>query len=264
MILSDALANRRWARLNAPFEHIRAENVFAPHYYSQLEAEFNSILDNGFSEKRQALHFSRSIPNFDAYVARIPTGQSNPLRIFISREWHDVLTELLGVNGLGYVNAELHHHPVRSSSGFIHTDLNPGWFVRRSNDEDLTVSDNSMCNYRTGKTDQREVPVIKTIRAVAMIFYLGNKNWKEGHGGETGLYESKQATVEIPNVFVPPHNNSLLAFRCTPHSYHAFVSNKKHPRNCIVLWVHASYDEAASEWGEQAIAQWPTRGASSR
>ena len=263
MVLSEALANRRWARMHAPFEHVRAENVFVPHFYEKLEAAFTGLLDNGLTDKRQPLHFSRSIPNFDAYVARIPADQSCPLDIFLCREWHDLLAGLFAVKGLGYVNAELHHHPVHSASGSIHTDLNPGWFVQRSEEQKLVVSDNGICNYRTGKTSQIEVPAIRTIRAVAMLFYLANRKWRDGHGGETGLYASKDADVESPPASVVPHNNSLLAFRCAPNSFHSFLSNKRYARNCIVLWVHASYEDAVSQWGERAIIQWP-KGASTQ
>jgi len=94
---------------------------------------------------------------------------------------------------------------------------------------------------------------VETIRAVAAIFYLDNPPWSPGDGGTTGLYRNASDPVDQPAAVVPPLNNSMLAFECTPFSYHGFVSNRRHPRNSVVLWLHRSRQDVVRRWGEHAI-----------
>jgi hypothetical protein len=49
------------------------------------------------------------------------------------------------------------------------------------------------------------------VRAVAVLFSVGNEPWRPGDGGETGLYETADLPVDRPSVAVPPVNNRFLA-----------------------------------------------------
>ena len=70
---------------------------------------------------------------------------------------------------------------------------------------------------------------------MAILFFLETDGWKEGDGGETGLYSADGKTLLKK---VAPLNNRLLAFQISPLSMHAFQKNNTE-RNSVVQWLHA-------------------------
>ena len=98
--------------------------------------------------------------------------------------------------------------------------------------------------------------VRETMRAIAILYYLNNPEWLPGDGGETGLYRAITDQVDQAVVSVPPINNTLVAFECSPYSFHAFRTNRQ-PRNSLVMWLHREKAEALAQWGEGSIVPWP-------
>ena len=98
--------------------------------------------------------------------------------------------------------------------------------------------------------------VRETMRAIAILYYLNNPEWSPGDGGQTGLYRAMSDQVDQAVVSVPPINNSLVAFECSPRSFHTFRTNRQ-PRNSVVMWLHREKDEALAQWGEDSIVPWP-------
>lgn len=256
--LKRVLSTRRWIKCLHPFPHVRAENVFEPDWYSNLEAHFGKLLSAGLSEVPASNRFSRSITGFDAYLLDLVPESAGPLRMFMSHEWHEMISRTIGVHTSGDVLCSLHHHPARSRNGKVHNDLNPGWFIDYPEHSGLVrVAQLDLCNYKTGRTSDQLLAARENVRAVAVLFYLNNHDWKLGDGGETGLYDSLTASVECPVISVPPVNNSLLAFECTPFSFHSFIRNRKHPRNSFIMWLHCPIGDAINRWGRRSIAYWP-------
>jgi hypothetical protein len=167
-----------------------------------------------------------------------------------------MLASLFQVRASGRVNAGIHHHKVGSKHGRIHNDLNPGWFGGAPTWDGVTISDGNFCHYTTGRISHSGVKPVEVIRAVALIYYLGNPSWRDGEGGETGLYARPDDDVSKPAISIPPINNSLIALECTPTSYHSFISNRVHPRNSIIMWLHRPKRDVLVRWGAQAINQW--------
>ena len=62
--------------------------------------------------------------------------------------------------------------------------------------------------------------------------------------------------MNSPAAAVPPVNNMLLAFECTPNSYHSFISNKVAERNSVIMWLHRSDEMAVNRWGENTLERW--------
>jgi 2OG-Fe(II) oxygenase superfamily len=264
MPLERALANRRWLYRDEPFPHVTAQAVFTRACYRELEAEFQRILERGFADPASVRaepgmpgrQFARGMPGYDAYGFNFSPELEGPLRLFVSRPWHDLLAGLFGVNATGHVNAGLHHHKVGSTSGNPHNDLNPAWFVDYESPDGINLARHDICSYSTGRARVPGVVPKVVVRAVAMIFYLNNPPWSQGDGGETALYRTQR---DEPEVIVPPINNSLLAFGCTPYSYHSFLSNVRHERNTVIMWLHRSRSEVVTRWGKRAIVDWPRR-----
>jgi len=250
--LSDVVSNRSWRREELPFQHVVATDVLARAVYLDLVAAFESCLAADAEEG-----FRRDMRGFDATGHNFAPPVPAPFDIFFSRSWHDLLTGLFGVTGTGHLSGGLHHHHPGSRSGGVHNDLNPGWFSEAgSADAAVVVADRRRCDYGTGQVHEPDVSPVETVRAVAMIYYLANPSWTTGDGGETGLYRYATDDPERPAVTVPPRNNSLLAFECTPFSYHAFLSNRRTARNSLVLWAHRPKPEVVARWDDRVIVPW--------
>jgi 2OG-Fe(II) oxygenase superfamily len=253
--LLDILASRRWHRHFDPFPHVVAEDVFTPQLYGELETWFTDLLALELGEAHVRGRLSRNMAGYDAYGYSFQPPVAAPFAVFFSPAWRDLLANLFAVDANAYVSGGLHHHRTGSANGKVHNDLNPGWFTDDATDNGIIVSNRDVCHYGTGRTrgggEPREV-----MRAIAMLFYLGNPDWAPGDGGETGLYRSARDAVDHPAATVAPRNNSLLAFECTPRSFHAFLSNRRAPRNCLTLWLHRDKQDVLSRWGEREIVYW--------
>jgi hypothetical protein len=216
------LANRRWLRSERPFPHVVASNVFHPAFYQQLADVVTRTIAAG--------NLTRA-DEHDILVHAVTAPADPPLSFFFSREWQDLLAAIFDLPATGEVTCAIHHHLVGSHSGFPHNDLRRDWAAGTA------LSQTPMISERP-----------EAVRGVAVLLYLANEPWFPGDGGETGLYRSAADPVNRPMRAVPPINNTLLAFPCSPISFHAFRSNRRHPRNSIVLWTYQRTDELVEAW----------------
>lgn len=253
--LSEVFENRRWLHRTKPFPHIVAQNVFRESVYRQFEIAFRRELDDG-SAGLPNQHFKRDMKGYDAFGTCFGPSVSWPFKFFFSRPWHDLLVNLFGITSSGHVSGGLHHHPVGSSNGWVHNDLNPGWFVEYESEDGLIISNREVCNYGTGATYGNGFKTTEVVRVLAVLFYLNNSQWSPGDGGATGLYQRKNDDVEHPTVIIPPRNNSLLIFECTPYSLHCFLSNRSSPRNSFNMWLHCPKQQMIARWGNKALVYW--------
>lgn len=267
MRLETILSGRRLWQRARPFPHIVGDGVLAPAVYRDVEEEFRDELRRGLSEAAttspSSRPFARTVPGYGAYVKALTRETTGPLSLFISRAWHDMIAGLWGIEATGDVDAALHHHPVGSGDGWIHNDLNPGWFVDHPKADGVNLSDPALCDYQHGLADRAgsssSLAPRETVRAAALLFYLANDPWSRGDGGETGLFSSLRSPISGPAAVVPPINNSLLCFPCTPFSCHAFLSNRRSARNSVILWLHVPRAQAEARHGVRSIEPWRGR-----
>jgi hypothetical protein len=257
--LEDILENRHWLQCRRPFPHTVATNVFTNYFYRRLVATFQSILQRSFGPQASDPPPMYKMAGYDASVMNVKAKCNSAFRIFLTREWHDVIAGVAGVEATGEIDCSLHHHKRGSNSGQVHNDLNPGWFLKNPGPDGITVTDQARCSYCHGSTSSPNLVPIERVRAVAVIVYLNNARWRKGDGGETGLYYSERDPIDEPAVRIPPVNNSMLIFECTPFSYHTFLQNGAHPRNSIIMWLHRSKEDVIARWGENKIICWPER-----
>jgi 2OG-Fe(II) oxygenase superfamily len=249
------LAGRRWLRRTWPFPHVVAQEVFRPDFYAAMAQELHAVLERGLSELPTKNQFSRSMSGYDAYGINLDRLAPGVLGFFVTPEWRDLLSGLFGIGVTPYVFAGAHHHTPAGASGNIHNDLNPLWFPRADR---MTIQspNDEICNFRTGVGRLDASGKVQVVRGVAMIFFLLNDTWRPGEGGETGLYTSAHCAVAEPAVRVPPLNNSLLAFECTPNSYHAYMTSPRWPRTSVIMWVHRPLEEAIEKYGAEKLERW--------
>jgi hypothetical protein len=248
--LSDILDSRRWMRYSDPFPHVVARDVFVQSFYRELEDAFRAALSRGLGQPGEKARFTRNMPGYDAYGLVLDRRIAGPLGVFISRPWHDVLASLFGLNATGDVQCALHHHPPGSASGWVHNDLGLRWFMGDPKPGEVNLD----CSGRTPAAARRAgLNPRPVVRAIAMLFYLNNGPWSPGRGGETGLYRTNRDPVNQPAAVVPPVNNSVLVFECTPYSFHTFLKNRRNPRDSVNLWLHRPRREVVVRWGESKI-----------
>lgn len=245
----DLLAHRRWIRRTRPFPHVYVRDVFVAEFYQRLAAEFDRVRID-----RPDL-FAPVAAGYGASGASLTRMRNGPLEVFLSRAWHDLIERVAGVPASGDVEGSLHHHPPGSPRGWPHHDLAPAWFPGAAPGPDAVGLPGDDIDLKSGARPAG-VPAREMVRAVAVLFYLGNGEWKPGDGGETGLFADIGAAEPTPTVVVPPLDNSMVVFECTPRSWHTFLGANTAARNSVVMWLHRPKEQAASRWGGDRIVHW--------
>jgi 2OG-Fe(II) oxygenase superfamily len=256
LALSEVIANRAWLRIESPFPYVVARDVFTPAFYNALESQLQAILDQGLSDADGSAGIRRTIPGYDAYGMGLDESAPAPIGLFVSEAWRDLMCSLFDVGPTPYVFAGVHHHPIGSRDGFIHNDFNPVWFPRANGSRALQSPDQAVCAYKTGAGSLDEAQKAEVVRGAVMIFFLLNDGWQPGHGGETGLFDTRDADVSNAVTRCAPENNSLIMFECTPRSFHTYLGRNRNPRTSVIMWVHRTLEEAISKYGEARLERW--------
>lgn len=243
--IAQALNARRWIRRYQPFPHVIAYDVFAPAIYHRLETDFRTLLEETAGRPYLSEH------GIDGRT--VDDEVSDHLYPLLTPAWHDLLAGITGIHATGHIAVGMHHHRPGSQDGFAHNDLNPGWFLGAPDAGRVALSGPGI-DYTSGRLlGDTDLTPVETVRGAALLFYLANPPWRPGDGGSTGLYRSAGANIRRPVAVVPPLNNSLLLFACTPRSFHGFISNRRSPRNSIVMWLHRPKQDLVAQWGDAAI-----------
>lgn len=246
-IVEELSTGTEWWIHERPFRHIRAQQVFRKEVYAHLETEFLAIRDGPKQNTSTEPTFRKVQSTYDAHIFPMSQGIAVQFAPLFERRWIDFLANLLDLPAIPQIDGALHHIPINSRSGWIHNDFCSGWF-NGSHLGEIIFPDRRNCDYFTGASKSPTARPKEFVRAATMIFYLGNDEWKEGFGGETGLYASSRTGQEGICV-VPPVSNSLLLFPCSPHSYHSLITNPGCARNSIILWLHSQLENAQERWG---------------
>ena len=241
----------RWTEYRQPFVHIHGTDIFAPETYRKLSEEFATVVEHTLSGTRDCATMARSTPDYDALILAMSASLCDNFVPMFTCEWKDRIARLFSLPLTSRIDGALHHVPRGSRPGWLHTDLCSGWFVRTSTLEtgqEPVFPDRSRCDYFRGVPHTPDVQPEEYIRAVSMIYYLNNDGWTEGEGGETGLYSTARSNIG-PRKAIPPKNNTLILFECTPHSFHRLLANPGRHRNSIVVWFHTTSEFGAARWG---------------
>jgi hypothetical protein len=234
--LADVLANRRWLWRRQPFPHVIARDVFRPVIYERIAQAFREYLDGDPRLAYTAEH--------DFVGGPLDAAAPSALGFLRSAEWCGVFPAMFGFEPVDHVSAGVHRHRPGSRNGFPHND------VKAERIASLPGSAHPLA--------ERLAPAgegLPCIRAAAILFYLNNDGWRAGDGGGTGVYRHWSDPVQAPVSVAPPVNNSLLAFACSPFSYHAFLANRT-PRDSCVLFLYRTLDSYLETWGTEGLSQY--------
>ncbi len=246
---TELFAHRRWIRRTRPFPHIYARDVFAAEFYERLAEEYARI------RRERGAEFRATAVNYSATGMTLAEVRDGPLALFTTREWHDLVAGVTGIAATGDVEGSVHNHPPGSPGGWPHHDLTPAWFGGPEPGPDEIRLPDPRVALKSGPISP-EVRARELVRAVAVMFYLGNPGWRPGDGGETALYADIAGPTPTPALLVPPLDNSMVIFECTPRSWHTFAGGNTAERNSVVMWLHRPKNEAVLRWGGDNIVQW--------
>jgi hypothetical protein len=172
---------------------------------------------------------------------------------FFDIRWLREIAGVLGIPFVPVIDGALHSSPPSSRMGWVHTDYCSAWFdLSGSRKEELLFANREMCEYFTGRVKHAQAQPKEYVRAATIIYYLCNDGWRTNDGGETGLYNASGMATHAEESRVVPINNTLLAFECSPHSHHRFLTNPRSRRNSLILWLHLPIDQAQARWGKNA------------
>lgn len=250
----ELLAHRRWVYRTRPFPHVYVRDVFTLDFYRRLAEEFQRLRTS------QPDLFTKVTDGYGAGGVSLTRIGNGPFEVFLSRAWNDLIAGVVGVGVTGDVEGSLHRHPPGSPRGWPHHDLTPAWFPEPIPEPTRAGLPSAEIDLKSGARPEG-VPARELVRAVAVLFYLGNGPWQPGAGGETGLF-ADIGTLDpttgqpIPAISIPPVDNSMIVFECTPRSWHTFLGANISARNCVVMWLHRPREQAEQLWGGERIVQW--------
>jgi hypothetical protein len=234
--LPRALASRRWLWRRRPFPHVVARDVFRPLVYERIAQGFRDYV-----ELSTRLAYA---DEHDFVGGALDETAPEALRFLRSPEWCGVFSAMFGFEPVAHVSAGVHRHRPGGRNGFPHNDVKaeriPGMTgsASRRADELAPAGEGLPC-----------------VRAAAVLFYLNNDEWRPGDGGGTGVYRHWSDPVDAPVAVAPPVNNSLLAFACTPFSYHSFLANRRQRDSCV-LFLYRTLDSYLDVWGTEGVSQY--------
>jgi 2-oxoglutarate-Fe(II)-dependent oxygenase superfamily protein len=90
-------------------------------------------------------------------------------------------------------------------------------------------------------------------RLMSMLVYMCDHNENQMVGGELFLHDSKRQQANQAARITPRHN-LMVAFPCTPRSYHSVsaITSMVRPRNYIQVHISSSVDV----WPREAVPRW--------
>lgn len=232
-----------------PFKYVVIDNFFKPEFLNQIKEKFDKTIELGLTEDHNDLsrfRFFNPKINYDGYLFTPQLTDEEPLKLFYSLNWNLFFSKMFNKPTTFGTNFALHHHPTGDRTGWVHNDYATFVFPQ------LRKLSNGV--HRTFKEEQDGLdrpkgdlpePYLQK-RVIALIYYFNNDEWKEGDGGETGLYSSKNIDDLVAKI--APINNRMLAFDISPKSFHAFQKNLKE-RNCFVQWFHSDLEWCEEKYG---------------
>lgn len=210
-------------------------------------ARLRADLKLGFAGKGDREQFARRLRGYGAYTLNLESTYKGSFSFFLTAGWVSLISRIFGLQLTCDICASLHFHPVNSPTGWVHTDYNAAWFGPIPSRSTVNIWSPDQCDYFTGRNPSNGQSAFRRARAVTLIYFLNNDAWSESGGGETALFYDRLDPV--PAVKVPPVNNSLLAFECSPISFHTFMSNRIRTRSSFIMWFHTDYEAASARWG---------------
>lgn len=229
-----------------PYRHLIVDRIFDEAAFSLIAAHVRAVSAGG----RASVFKER---DYGASIFGLNSLNLGPVSDLINPDVIQRIATRLDVPVTMYVDAAIHVHPPESPSGWLHTDFNAGWFDERSG-SGPHFSERDICDYRTGRSVATFSKAVELTRSIAIILYFSDE-WNERHGGETVICRSEMDSVDDAPIRVAPLANRLLAFECSPVSFHSFAATKRE-RISVIFWAHADAVQLSDRWPLSLRSGW--------
>ncbi|MFA5132147.1 MAG: 2OG-Fe(II) oxygenase [Candidatus Paceibacterota bacterium] len=223
-----------------PFEYVVIDNFFSEEIYEGLCAYVHNVKKRGFSESPSTTKFypfkyvTGYLEKYGGYFYPPRHNENKFMDIFFSVRWNLFIEKLMGQNTNEFISTTVHLHTEGNKNGWVHNDYQKVFFNRKD----------TLSNGMVTQSNTEDEFTDEAFRSIAVLYYFDNDTWKDGDGGETGIFSSPSSGLFAK---VAPKNNRLLVMKISPKSFHAFMGNKT-DRNAIVQWFHVDTEEALKEY----------------
>lgn len=223
---------------DSPIRFFVFDNFFSSHVYRALCNRLQDLI------KRRALtRFDFKGPAdsrpYDAFHAEVATTCDPLFDSIWNLSTYNFFLRAFGLPLFSNFNATFHYHLPESESGDVHNDFCAEAFQQRKLSTGLYANTNlELTKLPEHVNDLESGQVFVGARAVGLLYYLNNDDWRPEYGGETAFFSS--ATECTPIHKIEPINNRLLAFEVSPKSYHAFQQNHVKPRCSFTSFLYTS------------------------
>lgn len=228
---------------NKPYKYVIIDNFFKDEVYNNIFKSYKELYKLGTKEQFDKNIISR-FPGYDAYCWVFHRNIQYPLSIFHSLEWLLFASNLFKLEITKDIVTEFHHHTINSNGDIPHSDYQECYFVNNPLDHGINPW-YFECNYMSPSSNS-----IKKSRAITAIYYFGEEEWKEGFGGETGVFDNDGKTLINK---IAPISNRLFAFEISPISFHGFIKNTHIERNSIIQWLHADPEYLSNKYNTKPL-----------
>lgn len=236
-----------------PFPHVVIDNVFPERIHRALTREFRNVLDRGLSLAWNKNFFSR-LAIYNASIWTPSPFLPSSSNIFFTEEWLNFVTGFFpAVQRTNNTGLTFHHHPIKSRDTLVWHGMAYGAFKNNPLPNGINAWYHN-CKHAEDPTTGNSEDIFHEIRALAVVYFLNNGPWREGSGGEMGLY--REGNTDAPAALIAPLNNRLLIFEVTPHSFHGFRKNFMHEQNCIVQWIFEKPEDTFRKYDKKNIVPW--------
>jgi hypothetical protein len=228
--------NAKFSIGSYPFNYLVVEELFHKATASNLNMLFTELMADAkkIGQVGEVGKLVYEALNFTPVLNHV---RNTSIGAFVSAELREFIANVFRIRIDENVMIGMHRHVAPSKPGWAHTDFAVVSFPNESpNCNGVRVFyDGCGCNYSDDSRD-RQPNSIKTARALACLYYVGNDTWAPNVGGDTGLYADLGRRLVKS---IPPKNNSLLVFEISPISYHAYLGCETMHRNSFIWWYHS-------------------------
>ena len=230
------------------FRYVVVDNIFTKSLKEKLNNYYLTKLDDNLFVP---------FPHYDCDVMTIdPREKNNPFDFVFSLEWKDFISNMFDdIPITNNMIAELQHHDIGTSNGWIHNDYDASHFLHEPLENEINPWYHQ-CNYRQSEPDK---DLITNVRSIVAMYHINDKytyqddfkrEWEEGDGGETAFYDYNDSDVMEETVIkINPYPNRLVVYEINPWSFHTFLSNIKHSRATMNMWYHSTVEDTYETYG---------------
>lgn len=227
------------------------DDFFSPQVYQALCDRMQELIKkDGFT--RFNFKGQTSSRPYDAFFAEVAAADDPLFNSIWNLPIYYFFLKAFNFPLMPHFSASFHYHLPGSDTGEVHSDFCVESFRQKRLNTGLYTNLNLCLSQPINRVEDLESEKIFIgARAIGLLYYLNNDDWKPEHGGETAFFASSESSSLIKKV--EPINNRLLMFEVSPISFHAFQKNHFTPRCSFTSFLYTSPDNAEARFKQRPM-----------